>query len=194
MPKTKNQAKNRGRFEVRGGVLNEFEFARNEGAMAEEEHNRLSEVEAPAPIATEGESVPVSPQEIEAQRIREVMETAHEKAQRNLKKRQRGTVSGVQKEAILEAAKKSAKKRASKKAAAKKSRGTTAKKSGARKGAAKKAAKKSSAKSSKGRAAGARSTSKGAGAKKGAARKGSTKKSGTASASTGASRAARKRR
>jgi hypothetical protein len=38
MPKTKNQAKNKSRFEVRGGVINEFEFALNEGAMTEEEH------------------------------------------------------------------------------------------------------------------------------------------------------------
>jgi hypothetical protein len=41
MPKTKNQAKNKSRFEVRGGVINEFEFAQNEGAMTEEEHQRF---------------------------------------------------------------------------------------------------------------------------------------------------------
>ena len=41
MPKTKNQAKNKSRFVVRGGVINEFEFALNEGAMTEEEHQRF---------------------------------------------------------------------------------------------------------------------------------------------------------
>jgi hypothetical protein len=45
MPKTKNQAKNKSRFEVRGGVINEFEFALNEGAMTEEEHQRFTRQE-----------------------------------------------------------------------------------------------------------------------------------------------------
>jgi hypothetical protein len=45
MPKTKNQAKNKSHFEVRGGVINEFEFASNEGAMTEEEHQRFTRQE-----------------------------------------------------------------------------------------------------------------------------------------------------
>lgn len=91
MPKTKNQAKNKSRFEIRGGVLNEYEYALNEGAISEEERNRQAQAEEERALreGEEGEAAPASPQEREAARIREVTETAHEKAQRNVEKRAR---------------------------------------------------------------------------------------------------------
>ena len=103
MPKTKNQGKNKSRFEVRGGLLNEYEFALNEGAMAEEERNRLAQMEEERSLreADEGEPVVImSPQEREAARLREVMETAHEKAQRNIEKRERREGKGAQKSVL----------------------------------------------------------------------------------------------
>jgi hypothetical protein len=182
MPKTKNQGKNKSRFEVRGGLLNEYEFALNEGAMAEEERNRLAQMEEERSQREGEEGVAVaamSPQEREAARIREVMETAHEKAQRNIEKRERREGKGAQKSSRKGARKRASKAGAGKKAAGKKRSGAgSAKKGGARKSGATKAAKKSAAKkSAKKRAvAGSARTAGRSSARKGAAKKASTKK------------------
>lgn len=177
MPKTKNQAKNKSRFEVRGGLLNEYEFSLNEGAMTEEERNRFAQAEEERQLR-EGEeegaaAVPMSPQEREAARIREVMETAHEKAQRNIERRQRQEAGGSKAGAGKKAAGRGAKgagKSAGKKGAKKSARKSAKKSGAARKGAtaAKGAAKKG---------AGKRGAAKKGGAKKSAAKKSGAKKS-----------------
>ena len=45
MPKDKNLSKHKSRFEVRGGVINEFDFHNNQGAMAVEERDRFARQE-----------------------------------------------------------------------------------------------------------------------------------------------------
>lgn len=122
MPKTKNQGKNKSRFEIRGGVLNEYEFALNEGAMAEEERNRLAQMEEGRELreGEEGSSLATSPQEREATRIREVMETSHEKAQRNIEKREQREGKSPQKSSSKVEPKRASKAGAGKKGAGKK--------------------------------------------------------------------------
>jgi hypothetical protein len=150
MPKTKNQGKNKSRFEIRGGVLNEYEFALNEGAISEEERNRLTQAEEERALREgEGaEALPSSPPEREAARLREVMETAHEKAQRNIEKRERQAAreesGGARKGSkAAKAGRKASGKKGGKKSAAKASKKSAAKKSGAKgRGAAKKGSKK----------------------------------------------------
>jgi hypothetical protein len=167
MPKSKNLGKHKSRYEVRGGLLNEYEFALNEGSMTEEERNPLAQMEEQREGEEGGEATASSPQEREAARIREVIETAHEKAQRHIEKRQRregGSSKSARKGAAGKAAKAGAKKGAGKKAGGGKS--AAAKKSGTGK-AGKKNAGKKSAKKSAGRKAPAK---KGAG--KGARKRG----------------------
>jgi hypothetical protein len=197
MPKTKNQAKNKSRFEVRGGLLNEYEFALNEGAMTEEERNRFAQLEEERQLR-EGEEgnapAPMTPQEREAARIREVMETAHEKAQRNIEKRERreaGAGKGTRKGTAGKASKAGA---AGKKAAGKKSgkaaaagRGSAGKGAAAGKGATK-GAKKSAGKKSATKKGG---SSRGGQARPSGARKGAAKKA--SAAKKGARSGARKR-
>lgn len=68
MPNTKNQAKNKGRFEARGGVINEFDFAANEGAMTEQEHRRFSSQEQQrGPGEEEDRALDEQEQELEAE-------------------------------------------------------------------------------------------------------------------------------
>jgi hypothetical protein len=149
MPKTKNQAKNKSRFEVRGGMLNEYEFALNEGAIAEEERSRLDEMEAERELRggeeEAGAEAPTSPQEREAARIREIMETAHEKARRNIEKRERraakedgGTGRKASKSGKAPAAKKRGGQKKAAKKGSKKSAGKAGKKSVSRKTSTKK--------------------------------------------------------
>lgn len=194
MPKTKNQAKNKSRFEVRGGLLNEYEFSLNEGAMTEEERNRFAQAEEERQLREgedEGARLPMSPQEREAARIREVMETAHEKAQRNIEKRERraaGSSKGgagkgrAGKASKTAAGKKAAGKSGGKAAVSKKgAAGKGSQKRGAAKGAAKGSAKKAAKKAAKKGGAGAGrggATGKGAGARKGAAKKSAAGKGG----------------
>jgi valyl-tRNA synthetase len=192
MPKTKNQAKNKSRFEIRGGVLNEYEFALNEGAMTEEERNRFAQAEEERQ-AREGQEaaeapLPTSPQEREAARIREVMETAHEKAQRNIEKRERQAGGGkrAQKGAAKRASKAGKKAGAKGKVLEKSGTITSSRKAGAgKKGSAqkrgavkgaKKGTGKKGAKKSGGTTGGGAARKGGAG--KGAGRKASTKKGG----------------
>ncbi|HEX8745918.1 MAG TPA: hypothetical protein VF717_01900 [Pyrinomonadaceae bacterium] len=195
MPKTKNQGKNKSRFEVRGGLLNEYEFSLNEGAMTEEEHNRFAQAEEERQLREgedEGARLPISPQEREAARIRQVMETAHEKAQRNIEKRERREAGGSKGSAVKARAGKASKAVAGKKAAGKSggkataskkgAAGKSAQKRGAAGGAGKSGAKAAAKKSTKkvGAAGGGRggASGKGAGgARKGAAKKGTAAKS-----------------
>ena len=80
MPKDKNQAKNKSRFEVRGGVINEFDFHQNQRALAEEEQNRFARQEEERRLR-EGEAEAAAPQ-TEGEYIQELMSEAHEKVQR----------------------------------------------------------------------------------------------------------------
>jgi hypothetical protein len=152
MPKTKNQGKNKSRFEVRGGVINEFEFALNEGAMTAEEHQLFLRQEDER-RAGEGVPAEATPQ-TEAERIPQLTNEVREKVARK-KQKQSGQA----------AAKSSAKKRG----AGSKSVGV--KKAGASKSAAKKAGPKK---------AGAKGATKKGAAKKSAARKGAARKTGRA--------------
>ncbi|HEX8176136.1 MAG TPA: hypothetical protein VF543_13535 [Pyrinomonadaceae bacterium] len=180
MPKTKNQAKNKSRFEVRGGLLNEYEFSLNEGAMTEEERNRFAQAEEERQLREgedEGARLPVSPQEREAARIREVMETAHEKAQRNIEKRERREAGGSEGGAQKGRAGKASKAGAGKKAAGKSGgKAAASKKGAAGKGAQKRGAAKGAVKSG-GKTAAKKSAKKGT-AKKGAAKKSAAGKGG----------------
>jgi hypothetical protein len=191
MPKTKNQGKNKSRFEVRGGLLNEYEFALNEGAMTEEERNRLAQMDEERALREgaegAGDAAPLSPQEREAARIREVIETAHEKAQRNIEKRERRAAGGAKKGAGKGAAGKASKTGAGKKAAGKKGgKEGAAKRGGAGKGAQKRGATKKAAKSAGKKSAKKSGVAVGRGAKgsarKDGAKKASTKKGGRSSA------------
>lgn len=178
MPKTKNQGKNKSRFEVRGGLLNEYEFSLNEGAMTEEERNRFALAEEERQLREgedEGARLPLSPQEREAARIREVMETAHEKAQRNIERRERREAGSSRGGAKKSRAGKASKAGAGKKTAGKGGgKAQASKKGAAGKGSGKKAAGKSTKKIGAGAGRGAAS---GAGARKGTSSKGTGKKS-----------------
>ena len=171
MPKTKNQGKNKSRFEVRGGLLNEYEFSLNEGAMTEEEHNRFAQAEEERQLREgedQGQRLPVSPQEREAARIREVMETAHEKAQRNIEKRERREAGSSKAGAGKARAGKASKAGAGKKAAGKSGgKATASKKGAAGKGAQKSSAARGAGKS--GAKAAAKKSTKKAGAGRGGA-------------------------
>src|SRR5205085_9262122 len=133
MPKTKNQGKNKSRFEVRGGVLNEFEFARNEGEITKEERDPFAQQEEEQRLS---DAEAGQPPQTEAERIEQMMADARREAERRLERPNQPTVSG----AHPGKAKKSAKKRGGK-ASAKKRAG--AKKSAAKKSSGKKGASKS---------------------------------------------------
>lgn len=126
MPKTKNQGKNKSRFEIRGGVPNEFEFAQHEGEMTEAEHERFT---PPGDQSGFPEAAGESPQK-RAGRVKQLMAEAHEEAGRRLRLPNAPTVSGAHPAKAKKAAKGGAKKGAARKSATKKS-------------AAKKSAKKS---------------------------------------------------
>ncbi|HEV7860540.1 MAG TPA: hypothetical protein VGO91_18115 [Pyrinomonadaceae bacterium] len=158
MPKTKNQAKNKSRFEVRGGVINEFEFALNEGAMTEEEHQRFLRQEDER--RTGEDATQAAPPHTEAERIQQLMSDVHEKVTRK-KQKQSGQIAANKSQAT--AANKSRAGSAAKagNASAKKG-GAGSKSAGAKKAGVKKAAAKSGAK---------KGAAKKASARKGAARK-----------------------
>ena len=108
MPKDKNLGKHKSRFEVRGGVINEFDFHNNQGAMAAEEQDRFARQE-------------------DERRLREAEADSQGAAG--------GTKKGGAKKSATKAGKKSTKKAAAtKKGAAGKA---TAKKGSAKKGRAK---------------------------------------------------------
>jgi hypothetical protein len=134
MPKTKNQAKNKSRFEVRGGVINEFEFASNEGAMTEEEHQRFLRQEEERRLE-EGAAADASPQ-TEAERIRQLMSNVREKVAASDKRGgKKGAAAGAKKAGAAGAAKKGVAKKAGAKKPAPHAKKSAAKKSGARKSA-----------------------------------------------------------
>ena len=135
MPKTKNQGKNKSRFEVRGGVPNEFEFAQNEGAMTEAEHERFT---PPGDQSGFPEAAGESPQE-RAGRVNQLMAEARDEAERRLRLPNAPTVSGAHPVKAKKAAQKSGKKSGQ---AGERTRATVAKKSAAKGGAKTSAAKK----------------------------------------------------
>jgi hypothetical protein len=138
MPKTKNQAKNKSRFEVRGGVINEFEFALNEGAMTEEEHQRFLRQEEERRT---GEDAPATaaPQ-AEAGRIQQLMSDVQEKVARKKQKQSGADAANKSRAGSTAGAGKTGQSPAKKGGAAGKSAG--AKKAGAKSAAQKGAAKK----------------------------------------------------
>ncbi|MCA1614263.1 MAG: hypothetical protein LC800_09025 [Acidobacteria bacterium] len=207
MPKI--PARNQPNYKIGGGELNEYEYNQQHGQLTTEERNPFELPQAQAGGGEEGEAaLPQSPQEAEAERIRQVMEAAQRKAQAG-RKGGKATVSGVHPPAAAaeggaksgggkRAAKKSAKKSAKKLAAAKKAGG--AKESAAKKSAAKKsAAKKAAARKPTGakKPAAAKKVATKAGAKKSAkksAKKTGGGRGGTKSAARkGAAKSARKR-
>src|ERR1051325_3545188 len=86
MPKTKNLGKLKDRFEVRGGVINEFDFHQGQRELAEEEPNRF-EQRGEEQDAREGEGE--QPPQSEAERIAQLTEEAHLKAEKNLRRKEK---------------------------------------------------------------------------------------------------------
>jgi hypothetical protein len=106
MPKDKNLAKHKSRFEVRGGVINEFDFHRNQGALAEEERDRFARQEDERRVREgEAEATEAAPQAAKKAR------TAAKSAASSTKKKEGTTkaATGAQ-NAAAGAGKKSAKK------------------------------------------------------------------------------------
>ena len=151
MAKDKNLAKLKSRFEVRGGIINEFDFHQNQGAMTEEERDRFARKEEEAALR-EGEAAQ-QPQ-TEAERIEQLMIDAHEKAEKNLRKK--GNQAGAKKSA--------GKKRAggAKKGTGRKARGTGKKAAATKKTAkpGKRPAKKSGGKNTAGKGGSKKSAAK----------------------------------
>jgi hypothetical protein len=87
MAKEKNLGKLKSRFEVRGGLVDEFAFHQNQGAMSEEEHHRFMRQEEETALR-EGEAEDSQPQ-TEAERIQQMMADAREKAEKNLRKKEK---------------------------------------------------------------------------------------------------------
>jgi len=150
MAKEKNLGKLKSRFEVRGGIINEFDFHQNQGAMTDEERDRFARQEEET-AQREGEAAQPGQPQTETERIEQLMIDAREKAEKNLRKKEKQ--SGAKKSAGKKRAG-GAKKGAGKKAAAKK---TTkpgkrpVKKSGGKSSAGKGSSKKGAAKKSGGR-------------------------------------------
>ena len=141
MAKDKNLAKLKSRFEVRGGLINEFDFHQNQGALAEEEKDRFARQEEEREVR-EGETEQHAPQS-EAERIELMMAEAREKAEKNLRRKEKASKSNVAPRAGKKgggAGKtgKSAAKAAPRKGVAAKKRGSARK--GAQEGGAKKSA------------------------------------------------------
>ncbi|HEY9283268.1 MAG TPA: hypothetical protein VIP46_07430, partial [Pyrinomonadaceae bacterium] len=91
----KDPWKNQPNYKIGGGQLNEYDFNQSHGELSKEEADPFAQQGLENPAQGEGEAAPQSPQEAEAERIRQVIETAHEKAQRG-RKGGTATVSGVQ--------------------------------------------------------------------------------------------------
>jgi hypothetical protein len=160
MPKDKNLGKHKSRYEVRGGLINEFDFHRNQGALAEGERDRFARQEEERRLREgEAEATSGGPQ-TEAERIQEVIEAAHEKVEQR-RENEQGAAAQTSSAKKARAAGKGAT-GGTKKAGAKKS---PAKAGASKKGAGKKGASKTSA------------TVRG-GAKRSAAAKGAGKKGG----------------
>ncbi|HEX8709318.1 MAG TPA: hypothetical protein VF723_13820 [Pyrinomonadaceae bacterium] len=86
MPKDKNLAKHKSRYEVRGGVVNEFEYALNQEALAEAN---------PQPFPQPEDESAEQPPQSEAERIHRMMDEAREEAEHRLGRPNHPTVSGA---------------------------------------------------------------------------------------------------
>jgi hypothetical protein len=151
MAKEKNLGKLKSRFEVRGGLINEYDFNQNQGAIAEEEHSRFARREEENALR-EGEAEP-APQ-TEAERVEQLMTAAREKAEKNLKKKEKQ--SGAQ------ASQAKARAGGAQKKAAKKGTGGAKTNAGKKAGGGKpaKPAKKAAGKSGVGKSGGKKSVAK----------------------------------
>ena len=87
MAKDKNLAKLKSRFEVRGGIINEFDFHQNQEALAEEDRNRFARQEEEQALREAEAGEPQQPQS-EAERIAQMLAEAREKAEKNLKRKE----------------------------------------------------------------------------------------------------------
>src|SRR2546423_12870635 len=76
----KDPARNQPNYKIGGGHLNEFEYARNQGAMTEAEHERFQQQQAERQ-AVEAGAEQAAPQ-TEAERIQQLMADVHERVQR----------------------------------------------------------------------------------------------------------------
>src|SRR5918992_1687537 len=87
MAKDKNLGKLKSRFEVRGGLINEFDFHQNQGALSEEEKDRFARQEEEQALrASEAEA---SEPESEAERVARMMEEARAIAEKNLRRKEK---------------------------------------------------------------------------------------------------------
>ncbi|HEX8143761.1 MAG TPA: hypothetical protein VF553_14270 [Pyrinomonadaceae bacterium] len=188
MPKDKNLGKHKSRFEVRGGVINEFDFHNNQGAMAVEERDRFARQEEERRLREGETEAAASAPQTEAERIQQVIADAHEKVQERQGKEQSSDASAQP--AGSGQAKRSAKSTVGGARAGKKS---AAKKAGSARKAAASGAKKSGVKKSAAKA-GSKSAKKAAAAKKGAAAKGASRKGGAKKGGAGATRTGSRKR
>ncbi len=77
----KDPWKNQPNYKIGGGQLNEYDFNQSHGELSKEESDPFAQQGLENPAQAEGEAAPQSPQEAEAERIRQVIETAQRKAQ-----------------------------------------------------------------------------------------------------------------
>jgi hypothetical protein len=89
MAKDKNLGKLKSRFEVQGGIVNEFDFHRNQEALAEEERNRFARREDEQALREAEAGAEHQQPQTEAERIAQMMIDAREKAEKNLKKKEK---------------------------------------------------------------------------------------------------------
>src|SRR2546423_428756 len=82
----KDPVRNQPNYKIGGGQLNEFDYARNQGAMTEAEHERFQQQQAER--AAGEESAEQSAPQTEAERIQQLMADVHEKVARRKQKAQ----------------------------------------------------------------------------------------------------------
>jgi hypothetical protein len=177
----KDPTRNQPNYKIGGSHLNEFEFARNQGAMTEAEHERFQQQQAERQAGEGGAGDESAPQ-TEAERIQQLMADVHEQVQRRKERAQAGAgkparkggaarTAGAKKTGTKAAKKTGAKatKRTGAKAA-KRSGAKTAKKTGA------KGAKRSGAQLARGAGRKAAAAKKAGGGRKAGAAKGGAKK------------------
>ena len=163
----KDPKRNRSYYDIGGGDINEFEFHRNQAAIAEEERARLDQLQSER---ADGE-VPEGGPHSEAERIEQMMEDAREKVARRKARAAQNETGSAQ----------------AKTRPAKKSTGKTA-----GKGTAKRVATGSKKGSAAGKASAKKSAANKIGAKKSSVKKSAAKKNATGSRSQGRKTAARK--
>ena len=169
----KDPTRNQPNYKIGGSHLNEFEYARNQGAMTEAEHERFLQQQGERQAGEEGRPAP----QTEAERIQQLMTDVHEQVERRKARAQGG------------AAKKGAKKKAGARAT-KRTGAKAAKKTGTQ--LARGAGRKATATAKKAGGATKKSGARGA-TKSGGARKGATKSVRSNAAAKGARGAVTKR-